>query len=540
MTEPIFDRAATPQEYRVASPLENRPLSVELLQWLARASLRQPDILSMAIRLWGILRSLYGGIDDPLYLESLGDRFAYPQWRDGFFPDANTHHRGDTIPAIHHPDCPCTQTITDWLFDPATGMTQSQWQESFDRHYRVSRAEMDRILYPTEWVYNPASGRTPLQWRNKLKQRYKLSAKDFKPLGRMVRYPERELHKNRPFAVSRKTLKKDLKILVELGWLTIEDGEGTDKYRKVDRFPTLAISDRHAIEMRDNSGLTGEFVQSDLADFFEHFAQPINHIQRFFLHVEYIIPSQLYSQVYALQTQLKRIWSQTPVSPIRLIYRSAKQYQDEFECQVYPVCICYYQRAPYLFAYGRIPRDNGTIDWYDYRLDRIQLIAEMTWQDGDLPLELKPWKTTPQQPQEVFDRMNEAMGFEFYQPCREMLVWFDPYFYGNYIEGTERASNFKKLSHSQALKWATATAKRDRLTGEEKQTLQALLLSRSRSVSFGESSSNYYYLLKYRIGDNNVIMRLRAWGANVEVLFPSDLRDKMRSDLEKLWNRYSD
>ncbi|HIK29868.1 MAG TPA: TIGR03985 family CRISPR-associated protein [Oscillatoriales cyanobacterium M59_W2019_021] len=514
MTEPIFER----------------PLSVELLQWLARASLRQPDILSMAIRLWGILRSLYGGVDDPLYLENLGDRFGYPQWRDGFFPDANTHHRGDAIPEIHHPDCPCTQTITDWLFDPVTGMTPDQWQESFDRHYRVSRAEMDRILYPAEWVYNPASGRTPLQWRNKLKQRYKLSAKDFKPLGRMVRYPERELHKNRPFAASRKTLKKDLKILVELGWLTVET-EG-EKYRKVARFPTLAISDRHAIEIRDNSGLTGEFVQSDLADFFEHFAQPINHVQRFFLHVEYIIPNQLYSQVYALQTQLKRIWSQTPVPPIRLIYRSAKQFQDEFECRVYPVCICYYKRAPYLFAYGRIPRDDGEIGWYDYRLDRIQSVAEMTWQDDDLPLELKPWQTAPKPPQEVFDLMNEAMGFEFYQPYREMLVWFDPYFYGNYIEGTERASNFKKFSHSQALKWAATTAKRDRLTGEEKQNLQSLLQSRLPSDS--------YYLIKYRIGDNNVIMRLRAWGANVEVLFPSDLRDKMRSDLEKLWKRYLD
>ncbi|RMG05700.1 MAG: TIGR03985 family CRISPR-associated protein [Cyanobacteria bacterium J055] len=52
--------------------------------------------------------------------------------------------------------------------------------------------------------------------------------------------------------------------------------------------------------------------------------------------------------------------------------------------------------------------------------------------------------------------------------------------------------------------------------------------------------SDSYYLIKYRIGDNNVIMRLRAWGANVEVLFPSDLRDKMRSDLEKLWKRYLD
>ena len=49
-----------------------------------------------------------------------------------------------------------------------------------------------------------------------------------------------------------------------------------------------------------------------------------------------------------------------------------------------------------------------------------------------------------------------------------------------------------------------------------------------------------YYTMNYRDGDNSVIMRLRAWCPNVEVLFPFDLRDRMREDMEKTWDLYKD
>lgn len=504
----------------------DRPLSLELLQWLARASLRQPDVLAMAIRLWVILRSLYGGRDDILYLESLSDSFTYPEWRDRFFIDADTEHRADTIPNIHHPNCPCTKTIAEWLFGSETGMSESQWLDSFERHYRCSSVEIDRILNPTEWVYDPASGHSISQWKNTLARRFKVTIQEIKSFARTVSTPERERHKNRPFAVTRKTLKKDLKILVELGWLTASE----DKYHRVDRFPSIAVSDRDRLEDNTN-GLTGEFVKSDLADFFDNFAQPINNIQRFFLHLEYIIPGKLYCHIETLQRQLKKIWSQTPVPVIRLTYRSAKLYQEEVDRLVYPVCICYYQRAPYLFAYGQIPNDKTQIGWYDYRLDRIQSLQEVSWNSKTIPTELKPFKTAPKLPEDVFERMNEALGFEFYKPIQEMLVWFDPYFYANYIEGTERAAMFKKLSEKQTFRWAESKALRTQIGSDRQQELRAILQSRS--------PQDTYYLVKYRVGDNNVIMRLRSWGPNVEVLFPLDLREKMRSDLEKLWKKYS-
>ncbi|NEO41129.1 MAG: TIGR03985 family CRISPR-associated protein [Moorea sp. SIOASIH] len=47
-----------------------------------------------------------------------------------------------------------------------------------------------------------------------------------------------------------------------------------------------------------------------------------------------------------------------------------------------------------------------------------------------------------------------------------------------------------------------------------------------------------YYTLRYRQNDNNVIMRLRAWGSKVEVLFPRELRQSMKQDIEQTWQLY--
>jgi CRISPR-associated protein (TIGR03985 family) len=47
-----------------------------------------------------------------------------------------------------------------------------------------------------------------------------------------------------------------------------------------------------------------------------------------------------------------------------------------------------------------------------------------------------------------------------------------------------------------------------------------------------------YYKLNYRVDDNDVIMRLRAWGANVEVLFPQNLRDRIIKDISETYSIY--
>jgi len=47
------------------------------------------------------------------------------------------------------------------------------------------------------------------------------------------------------------------------------------------------------------------------------------------------------------------------------------------------------------------------------------------------------------------------------------------------------------------------------------------------------ASEDVYYKLCYRVGDHNVIMRLRSWGPNVEVILPGDLRAQIKEYLEK-------
>ncbi|MDY6785556.1 MAG: TIGR03985 family CRISPR-associated protein [Cyanobacteriota bacterium] len=504
------------------SHLFDRPPSIELLQWLAKNSLRQTDILPMAIRLWVMLRSLYGSSDDPVYLHSLGEQFGYADWRNCFFLEVKSHHRGDRIATPHHSQCPCYKTIVHWLFHPSTGMTESRWRADFARHYSPSLAEMERVLNPVDWVYNPAEGLSETQWRCSLQQRYQLSQTELNTLARAVEYPERERHKNRPFAVSRKTLKKDFKTLVSSGWLTADNYQ----YCKVREFPSLPISNSHRVHSFSDFSITGQFLQSDLADFVQKFAPPINGVHRFFLHVEYIISGQLYNRVEELQNQLKRIWSEIPVPPIRLTYRSSKLYQDEVKCLVWPACIWYLQRAPYLFAYGQIPGDETQIGWYDYRLDRIEDLQQLSWDSPDIPLPLRSWEKTPVPPEKISQWMSEALGFEFYKPPELMLLRFDRYFYSNYIAETQRDALFQKLTHQQAL----SLAKKAPLTFEKRRKLQLILQSRS--------PQDAYRRVNYRTGDNNVIMRLRAWGQNVEVLLPWDLRQRMRTDLAASWRWY--
>ncbi len=67
---------------------------------------------------------------------------------------------------------------------------------------------------------------------------------------------------------------------------------------------------------------------------------------------------------------------------------------------------------------------------------------------------------------------------------------------------------------------------------EQKQSLLKILYSCS--------PTDIYYKAKYRIDDNNVIMRLRAWGLKMEVLLPWNLRQRMIDDVQDTYNLYQD
>ena len=64
----------------------NYPPSVEVLKILTAGSLKQN--LAKAVRLWVILRSIYGDDGDEVKLE-LGEEFTFLQWRDLFLINNN-------------------------------------------------------------------------------------------------------------------------------------------------------------------------------------------------------------------------------------------------------------------------------------------------------------------------------------------------------------------------------------------------------------------------------------------------------------------
>lgn len=47
-----------------------------------------------------------------------------------------------------------------------------------------------------------------------------------------------------------------------------------------------------------------------------------------------------------------------------------------------------------------------------------------------------------------------------------------------------------------------------------------------------------YYSVIYRANDNNIIMRLLAWGANVEVLLPMELRKNIAKNIREAYTFY--
>jgi CRISPR-associated protein (TIGR03985 family) len=464
----------------------NYPPSVEVLERLISGSLKKD--LSKALRLWVILRSLYGEAKDPVKVE-LEQNFTFQQWQNRFFNDKTIHVR-DYKPQNHDPDCHCAKTISDWLFDGSSNNPESEWMESFKARCNLSDIEVNAIL-----CYG-------------------------KPLLESGKPHRHSLFEGHLFGVTGKTLEYEFKALAKMGFLSLQKKQ----YSLVEKLPPIIDS---KVEMPKTS-FTDLASSLSLGFLLDKFNGKINGETRFYLEIEDIIPSKISDKVEELQNQLAQIWEQKPVPPILLSYQSAKLFQDEFNLIVYPVCLYYFRRAPYLIAYGQFPGDETKINWYDYRIDHVISLKQLNWDDVDIPeLRAKCLSKNPPNLEQVRDLIGEALGFDFYEEAVEMFLWFNPYFYANYIDGTERASIFKEIEASLLRKFISKNAT---LTKTQRQ----YLLSR-----IDEGSEDKYYRIKYRKNDNNVVMRLRAWGPNVEVILPYELRQRMTEDMAKTWQLYN-
>src|SRR3569832_469530 len=109
------------------------------------------------------------------------------------------------------------------------------------------------------------------------------------------------------------------------------------QYPRVPSCPARPIASSEGVQDTDLETYELNFLPPDLAAIACNHSHQINCIQRFNLHVEYVIPKATVDKVDDLQAQLRNLWEQTPVPPVLVIYRSAKL-DREVECIVYPVC----------------------------------------------------------------------------------------------------------------------------------------------------------------------------------------------------------
>jgi CRISPR-associated protein (TIGR03985 family) len=445
------------------------PPHIELLQWFARGSLKQN--LLRAIRLWVWLRSLYGEQDHLV----LDHTFTYAQWRDVFFTP--THPKGEAIPNLHDLNCACAKTAAQWLFNPKGDILETEWKKSVISHTGIDKSDLDKLL------------------------------------------------QKRLFGVTRRSLNKDLETLADIKWLVYEN----EKYHRVDELPSRPVSTDEKPNTAANAYQLN-FLHEDLSAIAQNHSQQINGIQRFFVHLDYVIPKSTIDLVENWQWELKELWAQTPVPPIKLNYSSARV-GDKVDCIVFPVCIYYVQRAVYLCGYGESP-DRQT-DWYNFRLDHIQSITPWEWNHPTIPqnLQQRYQQLSLPSPDYIAVEMSKAWGFDFYLPSTQMLLRFDRDFSDHYIKGTERHDTFEEISYPQAQR----LIQRHLLQPELKLKLLEILSKRSPKDAYYQVFIRYK---NYKQRDNNVIMRLRAWHPKCEVFLPFDLRESFTTDFTKQFHLY--
>jgi CRISPR-associated protein (TIGR03985 family) len=430
--------------------------TVLLLRSLTRGSLKQN--LLRALRLWVWLRVLYPESNNVRV--EVPNPFTFAEWRKAFF--SQTHPADETIPPLHDPDCPCANTTQDWLQLFAPDLDLADWKTTLQRHHSL----------PSQ--FDP--------WLNQ-----------------------------RLFAVTRRSLDEDLRLLTQLGWLH----RCNPHYYRVDQFPDYPHT-------QSPSTATQSLLNPDLMAIAHTLAYPINGYQRFFLHVEYVVPKAATDRVDDWQNLLRQIWEQTPVPPIQLTFYSAKL---DTTCTtiVYPVCVYYAQRAPYLCAWGQRPGDDdGIMDWRNYRLDRIQQIRPLTW---DMPKIPKPLQQAYQQqtlptPEVIQERMAAAWGFDFYQPADTLLLRFDQDFAKRYIDTSLRHETFSAIRYPKAK--ALIRAHPD-----------PTIRQKGLAILQARSPQDAYYTAQYRRSDPNILLRLRAWRPHLEVLLPWDLRQQIADEVQQ-------
>ena len=242
--------------------------------------------------------------------------------------------------------------------------------------------------------------------------------------------------------------------------------------------------------------------------------------QRIFIHLDYILSEKMQDRVDTLQEQIEQLWKDGGgIVQFEYERKSGKR----ILVTVYPVCLHYARRAKYLSAYGQDPA--GHFGWHNYRLDRIvsSRLTLMNWQHPQVPPKLKEmYKAgTLPTPETVSEALAQAWGFNFYLPRKLLIMRFPSSFAKRYVQDTERHPTFEPIAYSK-LPMLVKQAVED--ADEQAAVLKVLAQKNSRDK---------YYRAWVRLGDINVVMRLRDWRPKGEVIAPVELRRLMHEEAQQ-------
>jgi len=346
------------------------------------------------------------------------------------------------------------------------------------------------------------------------------------------------------FQVTHRTIRNNFKQLSKLEQpRLIKSDSCRGKYQKVkDDFnyqvnSSEILSFHHLLIENDN----WDFLNENISAIAQLLLTKINGIQRLFIQTEYVATEKLQDVATDWADNLKELWKQNVISPVKINYRSASQ-NETVKCIIYPISLYYYQRAYYLYAFGTTPHIQDLASsgqWYNYRLERIIDLKVLSWDFSQITQLLKTQIYQQDKvnylytPDYIKEQLEFAYGFNFYHESRMMLLRFDRDYYQRYIQDTIRHATFTKLESITEVKnfiIEQLFLEKNKLSDKQQSKLLTIV---------DRFPDDAYYKLRYRVGDNNVIMRLRSWGFNVEVILPCYLRQKMKKDIQQAYKLYT-
>ncbi|WP_414529043.1 TIGR03985 family CRISPR-associated protein [Nodularia chucula] len=470
----------------------------QILHWLAGGQL--VNRLHRAIRHWWILTQLYGS--ETQWAHDLPKHFTYSQLRDRLY--AQTHPKSEKLNSSEITakcsdfTCICHRTCIEILETSGLQISENQWQTEILQLSGIESPHLQQQL------------------------------------------------QQRPFATVHRSLRDDLKQLTQLGWLQ-KISQGQYQCLRPFQLPTppqistaqpsftqLSIPQTwellHVLEsvafVQPNLNLIMQNLWEQIVD---NSPSPLTQApqQQIFLHLDYILSTETQDQVDNYQEQIEQLWRKTPGGVVQFNYWVTAE--NKVKVTVYPVCLHYLRRAKYLSAYGIDPQ--GALAWHNYRLDRIasKKLHVLAWGDPEVPKALKQmWYTGKlPTPADIQAELDTAWGFNFYLKREFLILRFPPVFAHRYVDNTFRHKSFHAVTYKQLPKLIVQN-----IPDIEKQKILDILQQKS--------PSDAYYIGWIRTGDINVLMRLRDWRPNGEVIAPLSIRQQLKQEAIQELSNYGD